>query len=86
MTRPPVLGAALVGLAVTVCLWWLYFDHVAPAAERTLDRSTGDRRDRIASDAYSLSHLLLVVGVIYVALGVEEVLTVVHGAPRPPGR
>ncbi|WP_346534163.1 low temperature requirement protein A [Micromonospora sp. DPT] len=88
VTRPPVLGAALVGLSVTVCLWWLYFDHVAPAAERSLDLSTGDRRDRIASDAYSLSHLLLVVGVIYVALGVEQVLMLVaggHGAPPAAG-
>ncbi|MEH0830113.1 MULTISPECIES: low temperature requirement protein A [unclassified Micromonospora] len=79
VTRPPVLGVALIGLAVAACLWWLYFDHVAPAAGRTLDLATGDRRDRIASDAYSLSHLLLVVGVIYVALGVEEVLTLVAG-------
>ncbi|MGK5440574.1 low temperature requirement protein A [Micromonospora sp. URMC 105] len=87
VTRPPVLGVALIGLAVAACLWWLYFDHVAPAARRSLDLSTGDRRDRIASDAYSLSHLLLVVGVIYVALGVEEVLTLVAGGhgPAPAG-
>lgn len=88
VTRPPVLGVALIGLAVAACLWWLYFDHVAPAAGRTLDLATGDRRDRIASDAYSLSHLLLIVGVIYVALGVEEVLTLVaggHGAAHPGG-
>ena len=39
----PIAGAALLGLAVSVALWWLYFDVVAPVAERELRRRTGDR-------------------------------------------
>ncbi|NES27542.1 low temperature requirement protein A [Micromonospora terminaliae] len=79
VTRPPVLGVALVGFAVTSCLWWLYFDRAGPAAARVLATATGERRDRIASDAYSQTHLLLIIGVIYLSLGVEQVLALVAG-------
>ncbi|KAB1914528.1 low temperature requirement protein A [Micromonospora sp. AMSO31t] len=79
VTALPVLGVALVGFAVTACLWWLYFDRAGPAAARVLATATGDRRDRIASDAYSQTHLLLITGVIYLALGVEQVLGLVAG-------
>ncbi|MFC0006717.1 low temperature requirement protein A [Micromonospora siamensis] len=74
VTAPPVLGAALLGLTVVVCLWSLYFDRAAPAGARALGAATGGRRDRMAADAYSQAHLLLIVGVIYLACGVEEVL------------
>ncbi|MFE9955614.1 low temperature requirement protein A [Micromonospora sp. NPDC005299] len=45
--------------------------------------------DRIASDAYSQTHLLLITGVIYLALGVEQVLGLVagvHGADEHAAR
>ncbi|SCF24863.1 low temperature requirement protein A [Micromonospora mirobrigensis] len=74
VTEPRVLGAALLGLAVAICLWSLYFDLAAPAGARALGAATGGRRDRMAADAYSQAHLLLIVGVIYLACGVEEVL------------
>ncbi|WNM38500.1 low temperature requirement protein A [Micromonospora halotolerans] len=79
VTALPVLGVALIGFVVTACLWWLYFDRAGPAAARVLAAATGDRRDRIASDAYSQTHLLLITGVIYLALGVEQVLGLVAG-------
>ncbi|MEU4480972.1 low temperature requirement protein A [Micromonospora sp. NPDC023966] len=79
VTAPPVLGVALVGFAVTACLWWLYFGRAGPAAARVLATATGDRRDRIAADAYSQTHLLLISGVIYLALGIEQVLALVAG-------
>ncbi|SCL48002.1 Low temperature requirement protein LtrA [Micromonospora chersina] len=80
VTAPPVLGVALLGFAVTVCLWWLYFDRVAPTAAGVLAAATGERRDRIAADAYSQTHLLLITAVIYLALGIEQVLAHVAGA------
>ncbi|MET8908777.1 low temperature requirement protein A [Micromonospora sp. NPDC004551] len=79
VTRLPVLGVALVGFAITSCLWWLYFDRAGPAAARVLATAMGQRRDRIASDAYSQTHLLLITGVIYLSLGVEQVLALVAG-------
>lgn len=83
VTAPPVLGMALVGLTVTVCLWWLYFDDAAPAAARALAWASEDRRARMAADAYSQTHLLLITGVIYVALGIEQVLA--HVAEQDGG-
>ncbi|MFE9689542.1 low temperature requirement protein A [Micromonospora sp. NPDC005806] len=83
---PPVLGVALLGLTVTVCLWWLYFEHASPAAARALAEAAGHRRDHIAADAYSQTHLLLIIGVIYLALGVEQVLDHVAHAHDAPDR
>ncbi|WP_233600962.1 MULTISPECIES: low temperature requirement protein A [Micromonospora] len=74
VTAPPVLGMALVGLAASVCLWWLYFAHAAPMGARALAEAAGERRDRAAADAYSQTHLLLITGVVYLAVGIEQVL------------
>ncbi|MFR9780222.1 low temperature requirement protein A [Micromonospora sp. MS34] len=74
VTAPPVVGMALVGLVATACLWWLYFVYASPSAARALAGAAGRRRDRIAADAYSQTHLLLVTGVVYFAVGVEQVL------------
>ena len=57
------------GLAIAVCLWWLYFDVVATVAERVLRRSTGVERVRLARDSYTYVHLLFVGGIVFVALG-----------------
>ena len=57
------------GLAITVCLWWLYFDVVALVAERTLLRAEGLRRAKLARDSYTYLHLPMVAGIVFVALG-----------------
>jgi low temperature requirement protein LtrA len=85
MTLWPVLVAALLGLAVTVCLWWLYFDNAAAVASQALAQATGIRRDKIASDAYSLGLLPLIAGVIYLALGIEQVLADLARKPQQRG-
>lgn len=74
VTRWPVLAAALLGLAITFCLWWLFFQNAAAAASQALAQAAGTRRDKIASDAYGLGLLPLIAGIIYLALGVEQVL------------
>ncbi len=84
VTRGSVMVAALLGFATAVCLWWLYFQNAAPAAARQLARAPGNtrRRQRLASDAYTLAHLPLIAGVIYLALGIQEVLAqAAHARP-----
>ncbi|MEU7802968.1 low temperature requirement protein A [Micromonospora arborensis] len=66
--------AALLGLTSTVCLWWLYFDRLAPAARRAVSDVPDERRASVAGDAYGLGHSTLIIGAIYVALGIEEVI------------
>jgi low temperature requirement protein LtrA len=69
-----VIVAAILGLAIVVCLWWLYAGSTA-AAQRALERADPARRVRMARDAYTLAHLLLIIGALYLAAGVEEVIT-----------
>lgn len=80
VTRAPVLVAALLGLTTALCLWWLYFEYAAPAAARALAELRGVRRGRTGGDAYSITHFALIAGIIYTALGIEQVL---HEAAGP---
>lgn len=73
----PVLVAVLLGLLVTVGLWWAYFDAVAVAAERALADVAGPARSAAALDAYSYLHLPMVAGIVFLALGLRETLTLV---------
>ncbi|TFV86040.1 low temperature requirement protein A [Blastococcus sp. CT_GayMR16] len=68
----PVIGAALLGLAVSVALWWLYFDVVAPVAERELSRRQGVERVKLARDSYTYLHFPMVAGIVYLALGLKK--------------
>jgi low temperature requirement protein LtrA len=63
--------ALLCGLAIAVCLWWLYFDVVATVAERVLRRAVGVERARLARDSYTYIHFPMVVGIVFVSLGAQ---------------
>jgi len=69
-----IVVAAALGVAVTVSLWWLYFDVVAPVAERVLHGAGPDRRSRLARDSYTYLHFPIVLSVIFIALGMKKVL------------
>ena len=66
--------AVVLGLLITVGLWWTYFDSSALSAERRLR----EHHDPVlaASDAYSYLHLLLVAGIIIFAAGIK--VTIYH--------
>ncbi|RKN20890.1 low temperature requirement protein A [Micromonospora musae] len=82
VTRGPVLLAALLAITNAVCGWRLYFKETAMVARRGLETAPSAQRGRIATYAYSLAHFPLVAGVIYGALGVEQVLGhLAHGEP-----
>jgi len=63
--------ALLCGLAIAVCLWWLYFDVVATVAERVLRRAVGVERARLARDSYTYIHFPMVGGIVFVSLGAQ---------------
>ncbi len=46
-----IIAASTLGIAVTVSLWWLYFDVVAHVAERVLTAAQGEDRSRLARDS-----------------------------------
>ncbi|MFY1576329.1 low temperature requirement protein A [Verrucosispora sp. WMMD703] len=85
VTKLPVLAGAVIGFILIACLWSVHFDRVSPLAEQALLRADGERRDRIGADAYSLGHLPLIAGVLYTALGFEDVLALISAADTPGG-
>jgi low temperature requirement protein LtrA len=85
VTAATVLFAALLGFVAVVCLWSLYFADVAGAAQNALERASGAHRAQIARDAYTMVHFLLIAGVIYVALGIREVLSDMSGGGASNG-
>jgi len=72
---------ALLGFTIAVCLWWVYFDITALAAERNLAALTGAARNRAARDAYSVMHWPMVAGIVLLALGVKKTVTMVGAEP-----
>ena len=70
----PIIVASILGLTVLGCVWWAYFDVVAIVAERALRRARGEKRARLARDAYSYLHLPMIAGIILLALGLKQVV------------
>jgi low temperature requirement protein LtrA len=69
-----ILAAALLGLTLTVCLWLLYFKETATVAERRLAELDGTARAWLARDLGTFLHFPIIAGVIYIAVGLEEIL------------
>ena len=70
-----VAVAAVLGVAISAALWWLYFDVVALVAERRLHHTApGRERNDVARDSYSYLHFPMVAGIVLVALGLKKSL------------
>ncbi|MEV4394834.1 low temperature requirement protein A [Nonomuraea sp. NPDC049607] len=70
----PLLLAAILGIGVTVCLWWLYFDVAAHAAGQRLSRLGGEGQVILAVEAYTYLHFPIIAGILLTALGIEAVV------------
>jgi low temperature requirement protein LtrA len=86
VTHGPVLLAALLGLIVTICMWWFYFNNTAAAAGTALASMPSQRRGNVAGYAYTMAHLPLITGIIYTAIGIEQVVSRLAGHQPPPTR
>ena len=64
-----VVACLVVAFLETVALWWLYFG--APAERSHAAVSATDDPGRVARDAYTYVHLLIVAGIIATAAGSE---------------
>lgn len=62
----------VVGFTCVACLWWLYFDVVAIAAERRLASVDIDQRNDLARDSFNYFHLPMVAGIVLLALGLKK--------------
>ncbi|HEX5906158.1 MAG TPA: low temperature requirement protein A [Propionibacteriaceae bacterium] len=69
-----IIAASVLGLLLASAMWWAYFDVSALLGEHALVNEPPETRARLARNAYSYSHLPLVLGVVLVAFGLKEVL------------
>ena len=75
---PAIVGAAVLGVAVSAALWWAYFDVYAVLGERMLSETTGVARARLARDNYSYLHMPMIAGIVLFALGLKFTTHDVH--------
>jgi low temperature requirement protein LtrA len=70
-----VVAVAVLGIAATAALWWLYFDVVALVAQRRLaDATVGREQNEMARDSYSYLHFPMVAGIVLLALGLKKTI------------
>lgn len=71
----PVVTAAVLGIALSFALWWMYFDVVARVAERRLENAAvGKEQNEIARDSFSYLHFPMVASIVLMALGLKKTL------------
>ncbi|HEX5610615.1 MAG TPA: low temperature requirement protein A [Solirubrobacterales bacterium] len=70
------IGAvAVLGVALTAAMWWIYFDVVALVSARRLgEAEVGREQNELARDSYSYLHFALVAGIVLVALGLKKAI------------
>jgi low temperature requirement protein LtrA len=68
---PASVLVAAVGFVAVAALWWLYFDLGGAAGKRNLI-DEGDDQESGVADAYVYGHLPLMLGLVVVAVGIEQ--------------
>ena len=71
------IGIAVLGLLLSVALWWLYFDRDDSAALRALERTPAAERPLKVKVGYGYWHYVLLLGIIAAAAGMKDAV----GAP-----
>jgi low temperature requirement protein LtrA len=67
--------AAVLGVALTAAMWWIYFDIVAiVSARRLAEAEVGRAQNEMARDSYSYVHLVMVAGIVLAALGLKTTI------------
>ena len=74
--------AALLGLALSACLWWSHFGSHEEAPERAMRAAPQDKRPALAVDAFGYCHLLILLGIIAVAAALRGAIA--HPFDRLP--
>ena len=78
-----LVAAALLGLALSATMWWVYFDRDDQLAESTLTAEEGDRRSSVGLWV-AYTHLVMIAGIVVMSAGVK--LVVAHpGSHTAPG-
>jgi len=65
---------ALLALALTAAMWWLYFGREERESEARLEQVPADRRPRAAVYAFGYAYYTIIFGVAVAAVGMEEAI------------
>jgi low temperature requirement protein LtrA len=68
-----LVADAVLGLALTACLWWSYFGEDDDAAEAAMRAAPVAARPRLAIDAFGYAYLPILLGVVLTAAGLKHV-------------
>ena len=78
----PLILACLLGLTLSACLWWVYFDQDDAKGEQALSRASDQTRERIAFLGYGYAHLILILGIVISAAGIKQVIAQLHSTSQ----
>jgi low temperature requirement protein LtrA len=70
----PILLGTATSIVISVLLWWSYFRRLARVGEHRLAQLSGGALVKLARDAYSYVHFVIVAGIVLAALGVEDAM------------
>ena len=79
-----LIVVAVLAVAATCALWWSYFRHAAGELEAGLAAAHGAEKSKMARDAYSVVHYVMLLGVIGFAAGLEEAIAHPSDPLHPP--
>ncbi len=65
---------AVLGVALSACLWWTYFGGDDDRAEQAMAAATPERRGFLALVGFGYTHLPMLLGIVAVAAGLEEAI------------
>ncbi|MEV4544264.1 low temperature requirement protein A [Micromonospora echinaurantiaca] len=77
--------ATVLGLVLIATLWWAYFDVDATMGQRRVQSLSDGQRSRLALEAYTYAHLVMIIGIVLVALGLRKTVAEVERFHGPVG-
>jgi low temperature requirement protein LtrA len=69
-----LVGVAVLGLALSACLWWAYFGGDDERAERALQATPAAERPNLVLRAFGVWHIALLAGIIAIASVLERAI------------
>ncbi len=69
-----MLAVAVLGLALSACLWWTYFGEDTDAPAGALEAVPHERRVTVALNSYYYAHLLILIGIVALAAALERAI------------
>jgi low temperature requirement protein LtrA len=80
-----VVAGAVLALALSAAIWWLYFDREERDSELLLHHIAAERRSRVAVYSFGYAYLVMILGIAVTAVGMQKAIdsfdAPLHGLP-----